>query len=94
MQDGCGPCLNLMQPMTAATASSPLQQLPVLEMSDLGGRRIVAVIRAVEVCYRRIDELINIDAIQAIDANGIKLPAELGISPHPKERTPQCLQNT
>ena len=30
-------------------------------------------------CHRRVDELININAIQAIDANGIKLSAERGI---------------
>jgi hypothetical protein len=78
---------------TSASAA-PLQQLPVLEVPDLGRRRIVSVIRAVEVCHRRIDELININAIQAIDANGIKLSAERGIL-SPRERTtPQCLQNT
>ena len=48
-------------------------------MSDLRGRRIVVVMRTVEVSYRRIDELIDIHAIQAINANSIELAAQAGI---------------
>ena len=70
--------------MQTRASVAPLQQLPVLEVPDLGRRRIVSVIRAVEVCHRRIDELININAIQAIDANGINFPPSAGFSPHAK----------
>ena len=75
------------QPLMQTSASvARAKQLPVLEVLDLGRRRIVSVIRAIEVCHRRIDELININAIQAIDANGIKLSAERGIL-SPREGT-------
>ena len=55
-------------------------------MSDLRGRRIVFIMRAIIVSYRRFDEFINIDPIQAIDPNGIKFPAQFGLS-SPPERT-------
>lgn len=55
-------------------------------MSDLRGRRIVFIMRAVIVSYRRFDEFINIDPIQAIDPNGIKFPAQFGTF-SPPERT-------
>ena len=64
------------------------KQLPLLQMSDFRGRRIVIVIRAVEVCHRRIDELINIHAIQAIDPNCIKFAAEAGIFSPPEGADP------
>jgi len=47
-------------------------------MSHRGGRRIVVIIRAVEVSYRGIDELIDIHAVQAIDSNCIELAAQVG----------------
>jgi hypothetical protein len=64
----------------------PLRQPPVLEVPNFRGRRIVLVIRAVKICHRRVDELININAIQAIDANGMKLSAERRIL-SPREGT-------
>jgi hypothetical protein len=77
------------QPLMQTSASvAPLQQLPVLEVPDLGRRRIVSVIRAVEVCHRSIDELININAIRAIDANGVKLSAERRILSPPEGTDP------
>ena len=53
-------------------------------MPDLGGRRIEFVICAVEVSYRRIDELINVHAIQAVDPNCIELTAEVWIFSPPE----------
>jgi hypothetical protein len=71
---------------TSAVGTPPLQQPPVLEVPNFRGRRIVLVIRAVKICHRRVDELININAIQAIDANGMKLSAERRIL-SPREGT-------
>jgi hypothetical protein len=59
-------------------------------MSNLRGRRIVFIMRAVIVSYRRFDEFINIDPIQAIDPNGIKFPAQFGTFSLP-ERTDSAL---
>ena len=64
----------------------------LLEVPDFGRRRIVVVVRAVVVGHGGADEFIDIDLVEAIHAHGIKLAAESGFSPHPKERTPQCLQ--
>jgi hypothetical protein len=61
-------------------------------MSDLRGRRIVFIMRAVIVSYRRVDEFINIDPIQAIDPNGIKFPAQFGTF-SPPERTDSALSS-
>jgi hypothetical protein len=75
------------QPLMQTSASvAPLQQLPVLEVPNFRGRRIVLVIRAVKICHRRVDGLIDINSIQAIDANGIKPSAERGIL-SPREGT-------
>ena len=61
-----------------------LQTIIPLQMSDFRGRRLVIVMRAVEVSYRRIDELIDIHAIQAIDPNCIEFSAQAGIFSPPE----------
>jgi hypothetical protein len=64
--------------------TSPRQTLLPLQMSDFRGRRIVIVNRAVVVSYLRIDELIDIHAIQAIDPNCIEFAAQAGIFSPPE----------
>ena len=67
--------------------TSPLQRpsaLYTLEMPDFPGRRIIVVMRAVEVSYWRLDELSDINAIQAIDPNCIEFAAQAGIFSPPE----------
>jgi hypothetical protein len=48
-------------------------------MSNFCGWPLIIIIRAIEVSDRRIDKFIDVHAVQAIDPNSIKLPAESGI---------------
>jgi hypothetical protein len=45
-------------------------------MSNFRGRRLVVVIRAIEIPYRRVNEFVDIHAVQAIDPNCIKFAAQ------------------
>jgi hypothetical protein len=59
-----------------AVGTPPLHQLPFLKVPDFRGRRLVVVIRAIEIPYRRVNEFVDIHAVQAIDPNCIKFAAQ------------------
>lgn len=59
-----------------------------LKVPDLGGGGLIVIVRTVEVGYRRIDELIDVNALKTIDSNGIELAAELVILSPPEGADP------
>ena len=51
-----------------------------LQMSNFPGWRIIVIVCAIEVSDERIDKLIDIDVVEAVNPNCIKLPAQFGLA--------------
>jgi hypothetical protein len=79
----------LTQAALLGASSSPAATVP-----DLGRWRLVVVVLAIELGYGCANELLDIDAFEAGDPGDVELATERRILSHPKERTPQCSQNT